>query len=56
MWSAVNIGEVPLADRVRERVAPETPVVPVLALPEVDLAEYDALLEDGGDVEKELVA
>jgi len=37
--------ELPLADLVKERVAPEEPQVPEIAVPHVDLREYDSLLE-----------
>jgi len=40
-------GTVPLADRVKALVVPGSPEVPVLAVPEVDLAGYDALLGAG---------
>ena len=37
-------GELPLADRVKERVAPEEPEIPEIAVLEVDLDGYDELL------------
>jgi len=40
----LEAGQVPEPDRVRELVRPATPVVPVLAIPAVELASYDALL------------
>jgi len=40
----LEAGQVPEPDRVRERVRPATPVVPVLAIPAVELASYDTLL------------
>lgn len=49
-------GELPLAERVRLEVAPAELVVPLLAVPEVDLACYDALLGEGDGAEEELVA
>jgi len=38
-------GELPLADKVKAKVAPEEPVIPELAPLEVELEEYDGLLE-----------
>ena len=40
-------GTVPLADRVKALVAPGSPEVPALAIPEVDLAGYDDFLSAG---------
>jgi len=40
----LEAGQVPEPDRVRERVRPATPVVPILAIPAVELASYDTLL------------
>lgn len=37
-------GELPLADKVKERVAPDEPEVPSMAVPCVDLLAYDELL------------
>jgi hypothetical protein len=42
----LEAGQVPLADRVAELVEPERPLVPELAAPVVELASYDALLEE----------
>jgi hypothetical protein len=39
-------GKLPLADCVKERIAPEEAQVPDMAAPDVDLAGYDSLLED----------
>jgi hypothetical protein len=39
-------GELPLADCVKERVAPEEAQVPDMVAPDVDLADYDSLLEE----------
>lgn len=38
-------GELPLAHRVKDRVAPDEPEVPELAVLHVDLRDYDSLLE-----------
>jgi len=43
-------GTVPRADRVQALVVPRSPAVPVLAIPEVDLTGYDALLTAGAAV------
>jgi len=40
----LEAGELPLADAVKELVQPDAPAVPELAVPEVDLGSYDALL------------
>ncbi|MCP4035584.1 MAG: transposase family protein, partial [bacterium] len=39
-------GEVPFADQVKARVAPEEAEVPDMAAPDVDLESYDSLLEE----------
>ena len=50
--SLLDQGEVPLADRVKELVAPEEPEVPEIAVLAVDLGEYDELLmEDASALE-----
>lgn len=41
-------GVVPMADQVKALVAPESPVVPEIAVPQVDLSAYDALLGTPG--------
>lgn len=46
----LEAGELPLADAVKELVRPEAPSVPELAVPEVDLTSYDALLEEAAEV------
>ncbi len=43
-------GTVPLADRVKSLVVPGSPEIPTLAVPEVDLDGYDALLGAGEGV------
>jgi len=37
-------GELPLADRLKQLVAPEEPQIPEMAVPPIDLGAYDALL------------
>jgi len=48
-------GQLPLADRVKELVAPEEPEIPEIAIPRVDLEGYDALLSvDAAELEEVL--
>jgi len=37
-------GTVPMADKVKELVAPDKPTIPDVAIPNVDLNSYDELL------------
>lgn len=46
----LEAGTVPMAEQVRARVSPVRPEVPALAVGEVDLAAYDALLEPAREV------
>ena len=46
----LEAGTVPTAEQVRARVSPVRPEVPALAVGEVDLAAYDALLEPAREV------
>ena len=39
-------GRLPTAQAVKDLVRPETPVVPAVSIPEVDLTSYDTLLEE----------
>ena len=41
----LDSGSVPTSSCVKSLVQPEQPVVPILAVPEVDLLDYDELLE-----------
>jgi hypothetical protein len=50
LLAALDGGRVPTIEQVRAEVAPETPVVPELASPIVDLESYDNLLESREEV------